>query len=72
MQNELGCLVDVVHRVGVVRIVVRQLDLESQLDLIPQRLRDPFDEEARLFGLGKALLLDEIARDGEELAVIAG
>ena len=46
MQNELGCLVDVVHRVGVVRIMVRQLDLESQLDLIPQRLRDPFDEEA--------------------------
>ena len=46
MQDELGCLVNIIHRVGIIRVVVDQLDLESQLDLIPQRLGDPFDKEA--------------------------
>ena len=70
MQNELGGLVYIVHRVGVVGVVVDQLDLESQLDLIPQRLGDPFDEEARLFGLREPPLLDEVRRHREEFAVV--
>ena len=70
MENILRGFVDFGKSVGIVWVVIRELELESTLDSIPQVTLKTANESAALFCCGDSILPNKELGDRVEKAII--